>query len=123
LIDYLIQYLSVASEYFLNNELFILCNLRFRACSGGHLEAADVLIQNGADVNAVNHMGETPLHRGAWKNHLGICKLLIEHGASPSRTLNNKDGKTPLDLARVLEVKTVVAPPMETGSISLIIVI
>jgi len=85
------------------------------AASGGHLEACELLIKKGAIVNEVNNYGETPLHRAAWKNHAKICKLLLENNALPSKTMQNKDGKTPLDLARSIEVKTIVAPPIETG--------
>ncbi len=86
-----------------------------RAASGGHLEACELLIKKGAAINDVNNFGETPLHRAAWKNHSGVCKLLLDNGALPSKTMRNKEGKTPLDLARSIEVKTIVAPPLETG--------
>lgn len=83
------------------------------ACSGGHFDAAKLLVQLGADVNVVNQYGDTPLHKAAWKSYAEICELLINNGASPSRLVKNQDNKTPLDLARNFQVQRLVAPPME----------
>ena len=51
----------------------------------------------GADVNAKNDGGFTPLHAAALNGHKEIAELLIEKGAN----LNAKDrrGRTPLDQA------------------------
>jgi len=85
------------------------------AASGGHYAAVEILIKNGAEVNVVNNAGDTPLHRAAWKGGAKVCELLVKSGAGPSRTVQNKDGKTPLQLARSSEVKQFVAPPIEVG--------
>mmetsp|Transcript_25989 Transcript_25989/g.22911 ORF Transcript_25989/g.22911 Transcript_25989/m.22911 type:complete len:99 (-) Transcript_25989:168-464(-) len=42
-----------------------------------------LLLQNGADPNAQDITGRTPLHLAAMTNHLIQAKLLISHGASP----------------------------------------
>jgi ankyrin repeat protein len=86
------------------------------AAGSGHFETVEVLIKAGADVNAVNTQGDTPLHRAAWKGGEKVCALLVEHGAGPSREVENKDGKKPVDLARTLEVRKVVAPPLPIGT-------
>jgi len=83
--------------------------------SGGHFEACELLIKNGADINVVNNAGDTPLHRAAWKGGAKVCELLINSGAAPSRSVLNKEGKTPLNLARSVEVRKFVAPPIEYG--------
>ena len=40
-----------------------------------------VLIQNGADVNAVHAQKVTSLHSAAWKGHVDVAKVLIQKGA------------------------------------------
>ncbi len=59
------------------------------ACRAGVLEAVEVLLENGADVNAVDHYGKTPLvYVVECKSTLypediqvEIVKLLLEYGA------------------------------------------
>tara|TARA_B100001013_G_C24348103_1_gene339258 strand:- start:103 stop:423 length:321 start_codon:yes stop_codon:yes gene_type:complete len=55
---------------------------------------AELLIAEGADVDADNLDGETPLHRAAFRGHEEIAELLIAKGAD----VNAKDelGWTPL---------------------------
>lgn len=49
-----------------------------------------------------------PLHHSSFKNHLDASKALVAHGAN--RDAVNVQGKRPLDLARSVQVKAVVAP-------------
>lgn len=44
-------------------------------------EIAELLIKNGADVQAFAPDGFTPLHRAAQNGYSDICTLLIDHGA------------------------------------------
>ena len=46
-----------------------------------HFDVAKVLIQNGADVNAVNESKETALHLASAKGHVDVVKVLIQNGA------------------------------------------
>jgi len=59
-----------------------------------HKEIAQLLIAKGADVNAKNKYGGTPLHYAATKE---IAELLIAKGANVN--MREIDGSTPLDLA------------------------
>jgi uncharacterized protein len=52
------------------------------AASNGHLDACEMLITAGADVNGVNKQGETALLSGA--QHPAIVQLFLSHGADLS---------------------------------------
>ena len=51
------------------------------AASKGHIEEITDLLKRGADVNATNRAGMTPLMMAASRGHLEAVKLLLEKGA------------------------------------------
>ena len=64
------------------------------------LEALEVLLDLGADVNAVDNNGETAMHGAAYKNLPKVVKFLAAKGAKIA--VWNKDDKfgwTPLAIA------------------------
>lgn len=67
-------------------------------------QMAQLLIAKGADVNAKNNWGRTPLHRAAERGSKEIVELLIVNGANV--VTRDKQGKTPLHLAESKEVAT-----------------
>jgi ankyrin repeat protein len=69
--------------------------------SGGHYfkdgSAFRLLLEHGADINAQNQAGRTPLHRASFNGAVEVVRLLLEHGADVE--VKDKYGKTALQLA------------------------
>ena len=71
--------------------------LRFAAKSSGNIEAAKQAIDDGADVNAKDKRGRTPLLFAAIGGHKEIAEILIAKGADVSpKSPEYKAGITPL---------------------------
>jgi|ETN07SMinimDraft_1059922.scaffolds.fasta_scaffold40518_2 hypothetical protein len=64
----------------------------------GHVEVAELLIANGADLDGTDKYGNTPLHYAAHHGRKETTKLLITKGADVNVKRDN--GKTPLDNAK-----------------------
>lgn len=56
-----------------------------------------LLIEHGADPNALDDTGSTPLHWAAFGGQMQTVKLLLQAGADPS--IKNSNFETPLDSA------------------------
>jgi len=63
-----------------------------------HTEIADILLANGADVNAKQQDGFTPLLEAVHNSQLDMIELLLQRGANV--TLAKDDGQTPLAIAQ-----------------------
>jgi peptidoglycan/LPS O-acetylase OafA/YrhL len=70
----------------------------------GRAEAIELLIERGADVNAVDRDGGTALHAAAFLGHEKVVEVLIRSGAKVNAT--NKRGTRPLDGATLDEGTT-----------------
>lgn len=68
------------------------------ACSAQSLPIVRALLDAGADVNATQQAGFTPLHAAAMSGDLELARLLVERGADPA--IATEDGRTALDIAR-----------------------
>jgi ankyrin repeat protein len=68
-----------------------------RASIIGDVKKVKKLLKEGADVNAKDEFGWTPLHGAAILGHIEVVKLLLEHGADPN--IKNNGGKTAIDFA------------------------
>ena len=68
-----------------------------KAVGAGNIEAAKQAIAAGADVNAKDKYGWTPLHSAAFNGHKEIVELLIDNGADLDA--KNILGVTPLHYA------------------------
>jgi len=85
----------------------------------GHEACVRVLIASKADfAYADSFNGSTALHHAAFNNRASICRVLIDEGAS--LTAVNRDGQTPLEVAKkkgnaecaaILEAAGAVLPP------------
>jgi ankyrin repeat protein len=61
------------------------------------LQLVQILAANGADVNAAQHSGWTPLHQAAAHGFEHLVEFLLEHSADKS--LKSEDGRTAADMA------------------------
>jgi hypothetical protein len=69
------------------------------AAANWNVAVAKFLVSRGADVNAADNWGWTPLHRAARDNStVEVAKYLVSQGADVN--VRNKGGATPLDMAR-----------------------
>ena len=55
---------------------------RVLAASEGHLSVVEVLISNGADVNAKTSDGVTPVKAALAGHHGNVAEVLERHGAT-----------------------------------------
>ena len=76
------------------------------AAYDGNIEAVKQHLAAGADVNAKEEYGVTPLHRVAYEGHKEIAELLIAKGADVDA--KDKQGWTPLHFAAQFGHKEVV---------------
>jgi ankyrin repeat protein len=61
------------------------------------LASTRLILEAGADINAVEHFGQTALHGAAFRGWNDMVLLLVEYGADLS--IKDNDGFTPLDTA------------------------
>ena len=73
------------------------------ACRGGHGDIVKLLLSRNPAVNAQNKLGDTPLHSAAWAGNAVCVQLLLEYPEIQTQ-LKNKNGETPLDLAKTDDV-------------------
>ncbi len=68
-----------------------------------------LLIATGADVNALNAYGQSPLHLAAQYGYVAIVDMLLAAGAKV--TVRNHAGKFAADMTDDAELKARLAPP------------
>eukprot|EP01064_Diplonema_japonicum_P038434 TRINITY_DN9316_c0_g1_i1.p1 TRINITY_DN9316_c0_g1~~TRINITY_DN9316_c0_g1_i1.p1 ORF type:complete len:314 (+),score=63.16 TRINITY_DN9316_c0_g1_i1:167-1108(+) len=68
--------------------------------------AAAMLLSHGADPNALDSTGSTPLHNAAFNGHIGVMSELLSHGAHPN-TKEGMQGQTALHAAAYGEEEAV----------------
>jgi ankyrin repeat protein len=63
---------------------------------GADPKIIDILVSKGADINAIDKDGNTPLHKAAYYGKKDTAKRLIQLGADISK--RNKEEKTAFDI-------------------------
>ena len=86
----------------------------FEAVEFNDLEAVKNLLKKGANPNARDAYGGTPLHNAAFKSNLKMLKELIKKGGIPNA--ENDLGQTPLNCAIGEEVKRFLKSKQKRGS-------
>ena len=61
-----------------------------KAAHNGLTEASALLLARGANVNAVNHSGQSPLHYAVVAGHQDVTDLILRHGADVNLADNTK---------------------------------
>uniref|UniRef100_A0A6V7QZE0 ADP-ribosylation factor GTPase-activating protein AGD3-like n=1 Tax=Ananas comosus var. bracteatus TaxID=296719 RepID=A0A6V7QZE0_ANACO len=79
------------------DECFEGFSLLHLACRTADMGMVELLLQYGANVNATDSEGRTPLHHSVLKGRHLLAKLLLARGANPHAA--DLDGKTPLSYA------------------------
>ncbi|KAK3042489.1 hypothetical protein RJ639_000213 [Escallonia herrerae] len=72
------------------------CSLLHLACQTADIGMVELLLQHGADINASDSRGQTPLHQSIIRGRIATTKLLLTRGANPLAV--DREGKTPLQL-------------------------
>ena len=85
------------------------------AANKGHYEIAELLLQNGAKVNAKGKKEVTPLHLAAQKGHYEVAELLLQNGAKVNAK-KEFEKYTPLHEAIRLNHSKVVELLLENGA-------
>ncbi|UCH66470.1 MAG: ankyrin repeat domain-containing protein [Ignavibacterium sp.] len=67
------------------------------AALSGNVDVVNFLLDNGAEINAVDAQQMTPLHWAAWQGQLEVTKVLVTRGAEINEI--SRSSQTPLDRA------------------------
>ena len=81
------------------NELYFETPPLIWATMMGQTAAAELLLQQGADIKGINREGNTALHLAIFLGHADTAELLIKNGADVS--VRNHEGATPIDVLGV----------------------
>jgi hypothetical protein len=84
------------------------------ACERGHPSICEILLCNGAKVNAVDRYGRTALYQAVVFNQPGCAKVLVQHGAS-TEARSWLGGESPADIAKLrsnVELQRALATPL-----------
>jgi ankyrin repeat protein len=73
-----------------------------------------LLLQHGADIDATNNSGETPLHRAVYWGKVEVVRALLENGANVEA--KNNEGQTPIQVAREQDEQDIVQILLEHGA-------
>ena len=81
-----------------------------QCCIDNTLELAQILLEFGAELNARDIEGWTPLHAAAATGNLQMINLLLDEGAS--LTAINLDDKMPVDVSADSDIRYILQQKM-----------
>lgn len=84
------------------------------AAESGNVEIVKILIDNGADINALTNLGDTPMDRAIIFNNINVVELLLEEGFEINKSINGKT--TPLCVAVVFNKLSIVEFLLKNGA-------
>jgi ankyrin repeat protein len=84
------------------------------ACYWNKINVVDQLLGMGANINAQDSSGKTPLHHAVINNHQSLVEFLLKRGADPN--IKDHQGKTPLFYAVENNWPTLIAILLQHGS-------
>ena len=70
------------------------------AATRGDRNAVHLLLEAGAEPNAVGEGGSTPLHEALAQQHVQVARMLVAAGSQLDA--KNHDGVTPRDMAKTI---------------------
>lgn len=73
------------------------------ACRWGEIESVKVLVENGADVNALGEFGHTPLFSACGSGSFEMVEFLLKQGANPR--VKNEWGTSLSEFVRLIRAK------------------
>nr|KAG5696427.1 hypothetical protein BaRGS_020964 [Batillaria attramentaria] len=95
-----------------NHNVLSVVDVKMEACCG-KLACMGLLLDAGADVNAVDDSGSTPLHHALKKYRLDSVRYLLRRGALPGP--RNNAGETPLEVADQQQILQCVLAFVQAG--------
>jgi protein-serine/threonine kinase len=84
------------------------------AAQEGRRDVCNVLIENGANLEARSSIGRTPLHLASLRGHTDVARVLIENGADIN--CQDEESYTPLHYASEMGNSEVAAVLVEKGA-------
>ena len=91
-------------------------SLLHQAALESNERAAIFLVCHSADVDHVNHQGESPMHVAAAVGLHNLVQVLLQYGADPNLQTNLKKKKTTPTISIALKTVAVESPPVSRGS-------
>ena len=85
-------------------------NAYTQCCIDNTVELAEILLEHGADLNARDIEGWTPLHAASATGNVQMINILIEEGAS--LVAINHDDSLPVDVAKDSDIKYILQQKM-----------